>query len=372
MVIARKTNYDANLVWRQVSAELLNEWLAMKKETTTIKKTALKMVDLAKMAGVSKSTVSRALQNSELVNLETREKIQALAKEHNYRLNTQARNFRLKESLTIGVVIPSADEARWQITDPFFLELLGSISFSLIEQGHEMLLSGLSLHAVASGHDGLRRINCDGLIVAGQADCHEDLNRIADGNTPVVVWGAKLPDQRYCTVGGDNRLGGELATRHLLEIGRQQIAIIGDWSTPEGRLRYEGYRQTLMNTGQTPNPALEVALGVGRDSHREAAQRLIASGQKFDGLFCLSDAIAMAAINSLTEHSLRVPTDVAVVGYDDISLARFYTPSITTICQDRELGGRVMVEKLIAMIDGERVDSGLLPTDILVRYSTQS
>jgi DNA-binding LacI/PurR family transcriptional regulator len=187
-----------------------------------------------------------------------------------------------------------------------------------------------------------------------------------------VVWGAKLPDQRYCTVGGDNHLGGALATRHLLEIGRQQIAIIGDWSTPEGRLRYEGYHQTLMNTGLAPNPVLEVALGVGRDSHREAAQRLIASGHKFDGLFCLSDAIAMAAINSLTEHGLRVPTDVAVVGYDDISLARFYTPSITTIRQDREQGGRLMVEKLLAMIDGERVDSGFLPTDIIVRNSTLS
>lgn len=102
----------------------------MTTESTTIKKTALKMVDLAKMAGVSKSTVSRALQNSELVNLETREKIQALAKEHNYRLNTQARNFRLKESLTIGVVIPSADEARWQITDPFFF---GAIGFHLVQ-----------------------------------------------------------------------------------------------------------------------------------------------------------------------------------------------------------------------------------------------
>lgn len=234
-----------------------------------------------------------------------------------------------------------------------------------------MLLSGLSLHAVASGHDGLRRINCDGLIVAGQADCHEDLNRIADGNTPVVVWGARLPDQRYCSVGGDNRLGGELATRHLLDLGRRQIAIIGDWSTPEGHLRHAGYRQTLINSGLSPNPALEIALASGRDSHREAALRLIASGQTFDGLFCLSDAIAMAAINSLTEQGLRVPTEVAVVGYDDISLARYYTPSITTICQDRELGGRLMVEKLLAMIDGERVEPGLLPTDILIRNSSQ-
>ncbi len=336
-----------------------------------IKKSALKMTDLARMAGVSKSTVSRALQNSELVNLETREKIQALAKEHNYRLNTQARNFRLKESFTIGVVIPSAENARWQVTDPFFLELLGSISFHLIEQGHEMLLSGLSLHAVASGDDGLRKINCDGLIVAGQADCHEDLNRIADGQTPMVVWGAQMPDQRYCTVGGDNRRGGELATRHLLERGCKRIAIIGDWATPEGLWRYEGYHQVLAEAGIAPEPALEVMLDSARDSHRQAVLRLLASGYTFDGLFCLSDAIAMAAINALNEHGMTVPGDVAVVGYDDISLARYYTPSITTVYQDRELGGRWLVDKLLRLIDGERVESSMLPTEIILRNSSQ-
>lgn len=337
---------------------------------TGSKKPALKMTDLARMAGVSKSTVSRALQNSELVNLETREKIQALAKKHNYRLNTQARNFRLKESFTIGVVIPSAENAHWQVTDPFFLELLGAISFHLIEQGHEMLLSGLSLHAVASGDDGLRKINCDGLIVAGQADCHEDLNRIADGHTPMVVWGAKLPDQRYCTVGGDNHRGGELATEHLLEQGCRRIAIIGDWGTPEGLLRYEGYQQRLKAFGITPEPMLAVGVDGGRDGHRQAALRLLASGCEFDGLFCLSDAIAMAAINALNEYGIAVPGDVAVVGYDDISLARYYTPAITTIHQDRELGGRWLVDKLLRMLDGESVDSVLLPTGIISRHSS--
>lgn len=343
----------------------------MTKPEPGAKKPALKMTDLAKMAGVSKSTVSRALQNSELVNLETREKIQALAKEHNYRLNTQARNFRLKESLTIGVVIPSAENAKWQITDPFFLELLGSISFSLIEQGHEMLLSGLSLHAVASGHDGLRRINCDGLIVVGQADCHEDLNRIADGHTPMVVWGAKLPDQRYCTVGGDNLRGGQLATRHLLEQGCKRIAVIGDWNTPEGELRLEGYRQALKKAHISPCAELEIALGSSRDNHHKAVLRLLSSGSGFDGLFCFSDAIAMAAISTLNEHGVAVPDDVAVIGYDDISLARYYTPSISSIHQDREIGGRLLVEKLLEMLDGQQVESSLLTTNLVPRNSSR-
>lgn len=342
----------------------------MTKPEPGAKKPALKMTDLAKMAGVSKSTVSRALQNSELVNLETREKIQALAKEHNYRLNTQARNFRLKESLTIGVVIPSAENAKWQITDPFFLELLGSISVSLIEQGHEMLLSGLSLHAVASGHDGLRRINCDGLIVMGQADCHEDLNRIADGHTPMVVWGAKLPDQRYCTVGGDNLRGGQLATQHLLEQGCKRIAVIGDWSTPEGELRYQGYRQALQQANIEPLPSLELAIDSSSVRYHKSVLGLLSSGIDFDGLFCLSDAIAMASINALHSHGLVVPDTIAVVGYDDISLSRYYTPSITSVHQDLEIGGRMLVEKLLEMLDGQQVASSLLSTSLVVRNSS--
>lgn len=342
----------------------------MTKQESGAKKVALKMTDLARMAGVSKSTVSRALQNSELVNLETREKIQALAKEHNYRLNTQARNFRLKESLTIGVVIPSAENARWQITDPFFLELLGSISFSLIEQGHEMLLSGLSLHAVASGDDGLRRINCDGLIVMGQADCHEDLNRIADGHTPMVVWGAKLPDQRYCSVGGDNLRGGILATEHLLERGCKRIAIIGDWNTPEGELRYQGYRQALKQAGIAPLPSLEIEVDSSAARYHTSVLGLLSSGINFDGLFCLSDAIAMAAINALNSQGISVPGTIAVVGYDDISLSRYYTPSISSIHQDREIGGRLLVEKLLQLIDGQAASSSLLPTNLVARHSS--
>ncbi len=119
-----------------------------------------------------------------------------------------------------------------------------------------------------------------------------------------------------------------------------------------------------------PEPALEIILDSARDSHRQAALRLLSSGHEFDGLFCLSDAIAMAAINALNEHGVAVPGDVAVVGYDDISLARYYTPSITTVYQDRELGGRWLVEKLLKMIDGDLVESAYLPTDIVLRNSS--
>jgi DNA-binding LacI/PurR family transcriptional regulator len=334
------------------------------------KKTPLKMSDLARMAGVSKSTVSRALQNSELINIETREMIQRLAKLHNYRLNTQARNFRLKESLTIAVLIPSAETAKWQISDPFFLELLGSISVSLMEKGHDMLLSGLNLHQEDSSGIGLSKINCDGIIVIGQADIHERLNLMAQSYEPMVVWGAQLDGQHYCTVGGDNLLGGRLATQHLLDRGCQRIAVIGDHNTPEAILRYQGYEQALAKAGFAIDPALMIVTEGQKDAGYQAALRLLASGVKFDAIFALSDAIAMKAINALDAHGFSVPADIAVVGYDDISLTRYYTPSITTIHQDREIGGRLLVEKLLQILDGQPAVSTILPTNLVVRNST--
>lgn len=333
------------------------------------KKSVLKMSDLAKMAGVSKSTVSRALQNSELINVETREMIQRLAKLHNYRLNAQARNFRLKESLTIAVLIPSAENAKWQISDPFFLELLGSISVSLMEKGHDMLLSGLNLHQETSS--GLSKINCDGIIVIGQADIHQRLNQMAKTYEPMVVWGAQLEGQSYCSVGGDNLLGGRLATQHLIEQGCRKIAVIGDYKTPEGMLRFQGYEQALMRAGIKQNESLVMMTEGQKDAGFLATQRLIASGVEFDAIFALSDAIAMKAINALDSNGFAVPANIAVVGYDDIALTRYYTPAITSVHQDREIGGRMLVEKLLKIIDGQDVRSSILPTNLVVRNSSQ-
>lgn len=343
----------------------------MKEPKLTGKKTALKMSDLAAMAGVSKSTVSRALQNSELINKETRDKIQALAKEHNYRLNTQARNFRLKEALTIAVVIPSAEHAQWQRSDPFFLELLGAISESLMEKGHQMLLSRLTLSLENSMAVGLGNINCDGVIVIGQSVIHEQLNELAKAHLPIVVWGAKLDDQSYCTVGGDNLRGGVQATQHLIEQGCRKIAVIGNWEVPEGKLRYLGYLQALKKAGLKRNAVLEIPVAAKKDEGYSETLKLLSSGVEFDGIFTLSDAIAMTAISVLDEHGFAVPSDVAVVGYDDISLARYYTPSLSSIHQDREIGGRLLVEKLLQIIDGQEAPSFILPTNIVIRNSSR-
>lgn len=338
--------------------------------TKTIDKPKItKMSDLALIAGVSKSTVSRALAGNELVNKETRDRIAALAREHNYRINTKARNFRTKQSLTIGLMVPSS-QSKWQINDPFFLELLGSIAVALNERGHELLLSSAKLSAEHGIDELVSQSHCDGLIFIGQADIHQQLNDLASFNHAMVVWGGKLDDQKYVTVGGDNHKGGYEATKHLLSRGRQRVAILGDYSTVEGSMRFAGYRQALEEAGIAFDETLCIQPEAVKNGGMKAVQKCYDAGVRFDALFAFSDILAMAAIRALTPRGVSIPDDLAVVGYDDIALAGYYLPPITSIRQDRELGGQLLVEKLLALLEGEKVDSSLLETTLVVRQSS--
>jgi DNA-binding LacI/PurR family transcriptional regulator len=328
-----------------------------------------KMSDLALIAGVSKSTVSRALAGNELVNKETRDRIATLAREHNYRINTKARNFRTKQSLTIGLMVPSS-QSKWQINDPFFLELLGSIAVTLNERGHELLLSSAKLSSEHGIDELVSQSHCDGMIFIGQADIHQQLNDLASYNHAMVVWGGKLEDQRYITVGGDNFKGGFEATRHLISLGKKRIAFLGNHTTVEGGMRFEGYKQALREAGYALDESLMIMPEAGKNGGLKAVQKRHADGLRFDGLFALSDILAMAAIRALAAENVSIPEDVSVVGYDDISLAGYYVPPISSIRQDRELGGQLLVEKLLALLDGQSVSSSLLETTLVVRQSS--
>jgi DNA-binding LacI/PurR family transcriptional regulator len=341
----------------------------MAKSTTTTKIT--KMSDLALIAGVSKSTVSRALAGNELVNKETRDRIAALAKEHNYRINTKARNFRTKESLTVGLMIPSS-QSKWQINDPFFLELLGSIGSALNERGHELLLSSARISADQGIDELVSQSHCDGMIFIGQADIHSQLNELASFNQPLVVWGGKRDDQQYVTVGGDNYKGGYEATRHIISIGKQRVAFFGDPNTVEGAMRFDGYRAALKEADIQYSEELCIIPAEGSLGAMKAISHSHANGIRFDGLFAFSDVLAMAAMRVLSALNLTFPQDVAIVGYDDIQLSKYFMPPISSIRQDRELGGKLLVEKLLAILNGELVTSTVLDTSLVVRQSSVS
>ncbi len=330
----------------------------------------VQMADIARLAGVSTSTVSRALNGSPLINEETRQRVGELAKALNYTVNLGAKNLRLGENRTIGMVIPFDSKTRQHISDPFFLGMLGSLADALTDRGYDMLVSRVDadhLEGMATLYDSGRAA---GVMVIGQWGHHDQLNALAMRQVPLVVWGAQLPRQVYCSVGGDNVSGGQLATQHLLARGRRRIAFMGDTQLPEVALRYQGYAQALAEAGLAPDPALHIAAPFTAEGARAATQAWLARGAAFDAVFAASDLIAMTAIGLLRGQGLRVPQAVSVVGYDDIEAAAHADPPLTTIQQPIAQAGVAMVECMLGLLAGEPVESRVLPTSLVLRAST--
>jgi DNA-binding LacI/PurR family transcriptional regulator len=329
------------------------------------------MADIARMAGVSTTTVSRALSGSSLVNEATRKRVSELARSLNYTVNAGAKELRLGHSNTVAVVVPYSVNMRQTLSDPFFLGMLGSIADALTESGYDMLVSRIdeeTLNQVSAPYDSGRVM---GIILIGQWHHHDHLNQLAARGVPLVVWGAQLQNQLYCTVGCNNIEGGRLATEHLLAQGRRRIAFFGDPELPEVAHRFEGYRQALAHAQVPFDPALVSPAPFLAEGASQGIAQLRAKQVAFDAVFACSDLLAMSAINTLRDEGVRVPQDVAVVGYDDVLLAANFHPPITTIRQPIEAGGRALVNTLLAFHKkGSVPGCQVLPTTLVIREST--
>jgi DNA-binding LacI/PurR family transcriptional regulator len=184
-----------------------------------------------------------------------------------------------------------------------------------------------------------------------------------------VVWGGELPKQLYCTVGSDNVEGGSLATGHLLKTGRRRIAFFGDTQMPEVAQRFEGYERAHEALGLPMAAELNVVVPFVAEAAREAVKSLVAKKIAFDAIFACSDLLAITAIGALRDVGLSVPDDIAVVGYDDVDMASYCHPALTTIHQSIEVAGRALVDALFAIQRGDEALPNHLPTRLVVRAS---
>jgi len=328
-----------------------------------------KMAEVARRAGVSLSTVSRALSGSPLISEETRRVVRAAAEQLDYRVDAAGSSLRTGLTRTIGVVIPLSHAANQGFSDPFFLEILGAVADELSACGYNMLLAKVTedpgewIMHVARGR------RADGVIVIGQSLYHDSLNRHA-ADFPTVVWGARIPGQKYVTIGSDNEAGGHDATAHLLAQGCRRIVFLGDPAAPEVAARLQGHLRALAEARIETLPNLQIPVRFGSDTAYHAVGGLLSANVEFDGVVACSDVFAIGAMRALAERGRRVPADVAVIGFDDIPFAAHTMPPLTTMRQDCRAGARLLVEALLRTIRHERATPVVIPTQLVVRASS--
>jgi len=330
--------------------------------------------DIAKAAGVSHSTVSRALSDSPLVSSETKARIQRLAKEMGYSPDSLARSLVTRQTRTVGVVVTT-------IADPFIAEVVQGIEATAQDHGYTVILcsSGLVPEREIAAVETLRSKRVDGVIVTSSrigALYLEHLERIG---VPIVLINNLNEDSgRYTfTVTVDNRRGGYIATKHLISLGHRRIAYVtapADHSSDLDRLT--GYQQALGEAGLESAPVLIVP-GNGRsDGGERAMERLAGLRPLPSAVFCYNDMTAVGLMTAARRVGLSVPQDLAVVGFDDIPFARYCHPPLTTIAQPKiDMGQLAMKMALSLMTIGdesakEELSNVVVQGELIVRAST--
>jgi DNA-binding LacI/PurR family transcriptional regulator len=303
--------------------------------------------DVARLAGVSTATVSRALNDSAPIAPPTRAAIDAAVAQLGYRPNPIARSLVTRSSQTIALLLPD-------ITNPFYAELVAGAERVLAERDRAMLLCTTAFDPEQEARylRILRENHVDGALVDGLVLGTERIASVVADGFPIVCLDRDVDSPLVPLVQVDNRQGARLATEHLLGLGHTRIAHI---SGPRARLsdeRLGGYRDALAAAGIAHDPALETPGDFDEAGGHAAMRRLLESGARFTAVFCANDLSAIGALNAILSSGRRVPGDLSIVGFDDIRLAPYTSPPLTTVHQPAAEIARHATTLLLDLIDG--------------------
>lgn len=336
------------------------------------KKNKMTLAGLAKLASVSTSTVSRALNDNPLIKKETREYLQALAKEHNFSLNRAASRLRTQKTNVVAVILNLTDDTDQSISDPFLLKVVGDLNQVLNQHGYELLLSNSLMASNDWANYFISSSRADGIIVIGQGKSTANIEKVAKSGAPLVVWGDPNSTANYCVVGSNNELGGYVATQHLIDTGCKNIVFLGDPEHAEMSERHRGYRRALRENEISYNAALTLSCDItSKAAYEMIGQHILEQGLGFDGIVTTSDMVALGALKALKERYIGIPSDVSIIGFDDIAVAELLHPSLTTIKQDTKQAAVNMVEQLIAQLNNQIAKSTMLDIELITRHSSR-
>jgi DNA-binding LacI/PurR family transcriptional regulator len=341
--------------------------MKMSRDTRDMKPVSIK--DVARAAQVSHPTVSRALRNSPLVNSETAERIRQIADTMGYRANAVARGLVTRRTWTIGAVVTT-------IADPFIGEVVSGVEELANDKGYSVILANSNgdsereLRVVRLFQE--RRV--DGIVVLSSRVGALYMPLLTELKVPIVLINSHHPDQFAHSVIIDNLGGSTAAVQHLIQLGHRRIAYIGDQNGLQSDTeRFAGYRQALTLADYRFVPELVVHGSGTAEGSLPAMKRLLALEEPPSAVFCYNDLTAVGALRAIRDKGLRVPEDISVIGFDDLAIASFTDPPLTTVRQPKEEMGRMAIEILCNLLAGIQEQVQIkVPGELIVRQSTSS
>ena len=328
--------------------------------------------DVAAEAGVSQSTVSRALAGDPVVSEGTRLRVAEAARKLNYFVDENAARLRTGRTGTLAVVVVCRPGEDRKDLNPFHSALLASLCGAASLRGYETLVSFQDGPDNFNGRYQEQR-KADGLAVIGTTENYsawDYFRQLGQGGMDWVCWGAPFDDVEW--IRSDNHQGARLATAHLLAGGYQRIVCIGSETSPQRqfRERWEGYAEEMRAAGLEPVLAT-IEKGLPREEQgRRAVAALIDSGTPFDALFAVCDPIALGALDELHARGLAVPGQIGLVGFDGIRAGAYSAPPLSSVEPDFRAAGEMMIAKLLAGIAGTPHTDRRVPVRLVERGSS--
>jgi LacI family transcriptional regulator len=329
----------------------------------------MNLEEIAKISGVSRSTVSRVINNEPNVRERTRHKVMEVVRQLNYHPNAAARSLAAGRTRVLGLVIPMGVSALF--TDPYFPILIQGISSTCNANDHSVMLwlaepeyERRTIRQIM--HSGL----VDGVIVSSMLADDPLVQALSEGQLPFVLVGRHPTNSQISYVDVDNQNGAREAVAHLLRLGRHRVATItGPLNMIVGADRRDGYLAALRERGLIADPNLIVEGDFTEAGGYAAMRRLLP--HKPEAVFAASDVMAQGALRAVREVGWRIPDDVALVGFDDMPFASRMEPALTTVRQPIHRLGSVAVETLISLIeeDNRQPRHVVLPTQLVMRQS---
>lgn len=326
------------------------------------------MKDIARLAGVSTSTVSHVINKSRYVSDEIAERVNKAAQDLNYAPSALARSLKMNRTRTIGMLVTTS-------TNPFFGEVVKGVERSCYHKGYNLILcntEGDSQRMQASINTLLQK-RVDGLLLMCstlEGERIDVFERYPDIPVVVMDWGPMLfPSDKI----QDNSLrGGYIAANYLIECGHKEIGCItGPLNRHQAQMRYEGYKRAVLEAGLDIYPNWIVESDFECEGGYEAFNKMLAKGPLPSAIFVSNDMMAMGVINAANEKGIRIPEDLSLMGYDDIHIARFMSPALTTIHQPKYRLGKAAVDTLLARLENEALEPQIVQLEptLVVRKS---